>query len=372
MKTKKILVIGGLPPPLHGASVYFKNIVDNEKLKENFKVLSLNISVNEDISTMTKFSIKKVILSMAYYVKLVFILVFNRIGIVYIQVSYPVFAFLKDSIFVLILKLFRKKVIGAVLGTGYKEIIDSKGKLLLKYYGFIFRKFNAFTTPSIYMLTNDGFTMEMLKKSKELPFAINPINPSMQSIKEVSFPFQILFMGNLHPGKGVFECLESISYVVKKYQRVKFIFAGEWSSREDEVRANKIIEENDVSSYCEIIGTISGEEKKKYFEESQIFLLPTYYHSEGLPLALLDAMSFGLYIITTKHAAIPSVIIDSFNGVCCKQRDSKDLADKIINAIKEKVETDRIRQQAIKCFYSNYTYPIFINRFKEFLNEFIN
>jgi len=372
MKIKKILVIGSLPPPLHGASVYFKNIVDNEKLKEDFKVISLNISVNEDISTMTRFSLKKIVLSTIYYVKLIFILVFNRIGVVYMQVSYPVFAFLKDSIFVLILKLFRKKVIGAVLGTGYKEIIESKCRLLLKYYGFIFRKFNAFTTPSTYMLANDGFTREMLKKSKELPFAINPINPSMQSIKKASFPYQILFMGNLHSGKGVFECLESISYVVKKYKRVKYIFAGEWSSREDEVRANKIIEENDISSYCEIFGTISGEEKKKYFEESDIFLLPTYYHSEGLPLALLDAMSFGLCIITTTHAAIPTVIIDSFNGVCCKQRDLQDLAEKIIIAIKEKAETDRIRQQAIKCFYSNYTYPIFINRFKDFLNEFIN
>ena len=77
-------------------------------------------------------------------------------------------------------------------------------------------------------------------------------------------------------------------------------------------------------------------------------------------------MSFGLYIITTKHAAIPSVIIDSFNGVCCKQRDSKDLADKIINAIKEKVETDRIRQQAIKCFYSNYTYQYSLTGLKNF------
>jgi glycosyltransferase involved in cell wall biosynthesis len=288
------------------------------------------------------------------------------------QVSYPVFAFLKDSIFVLILRLFRKKVIGAVLGKGYKEIIESKKRLLLRYYEFIFRKYNAFTTPSIYMLTNDGFTIEMLDKSKELPFAINPINPLMQSIKEVGFPFQILFMGNLHPGKGVFECLESIPTVVKKYKKVKFIFAGEWSSREDEVRANKIIEENDISSYCEIIRTISGEGKKKYLEESDIFLLPTYYHSEGLPLALLDAMSFGLYIITTKHSAIPSVIIDSFNGVCCKQRDSQDLADKIIIAIKEKAETDSIRHQAIKCFYLNYTYPTFINRFEDLLNEFIN
>lgn len=372
MKIKKILIIGSLPPPLHGASVYFKNIVENENLKEDFKVLCLNISVNDDISTMTKFSIKKVVLSIIYYIKLIFILIFDRIGVVYMQVSYPVFAFVKDSIFVLILKLFRKKVIGAVLGTGYKEIIESKGRLLLRYYEFIFRKYDAFTTPSIYMLTNDGFTIEMLNKSKELPFAINPINLTIQSIKEVSFPFQILFMGNLHPGKGVFECLESISNVVKKYKKVKFIFAGEWSSREDEVLANKIIGENDISPYCEIIGTISGEEKKKYFEECQIFLLPTYYHSEGLPLALLDAMSFGLYIITTKHAAIPSVIIDSFNGVCCKQRDSQDLADKIILAIKENADTDRIRQQAIKCFYSNYTYPIFINRFRNFLNEFIN
>jgi len=236
MKIKKILVIGSLPPPLHGASVYFKNIIDNEKLKEDFKVLSLNISVNKDISTMTKFSFKKVVLSVINYVKLIFMLVFNRIGIVYMQVSYPVFAFLKDSVFVLILRFFRKKVIGAVLGTGYKQIRESKSKLLLKYYGYIFKKFNAFTTPGIYMITNDGFTMEMLKKSKELPFAINPINLSMQSIKEVSFPFQILFMGNLHPGKGVFECLESIPFVVKKYKRVKFIFAGEWSSREDEVR----------------------------------------------------------------------------------------------------------------------------------------
>lgn len=371
MKKKKILVIGGLPPPLHGASVYFRNIIQNEELKRDYVVKSLNVSVNEDISTMIKFSLRKVLLSIIYYVKLINILVINRINLVYIQVSYPLFAFLKDSIFVLILKIFRRKIIGAVLGVGYKDIVDSKGSLLLWYYRFIFNRYDAFLTPSIYMLTNDDFSKEMLKKSKELPFGINPINPTPQSIDESDSIRQILFMGNLHPGKGVFECLKSIPYVVKEFNEAKFVFAGEWSSSKDEEIANRIIEENNISASCVIISTITGKNKKRYLEESQIFLLPTYYHSEGFPLALLDAMSFGLYIITTRHAAIPSVIIDSFNGVFCNQKDPRDLAEKIVSAIKNRTETNKIRHQAVRSFYSNYTYSVFISRFKEYLREYI-
>jgi glycosyltransferase involved in cell wall biosynthesis len=370
MKLKKILIIGSLPPPLHGASVYFKNIVDNEELRKDIKIKSLNVTVNENISTLTKFSIKKVLLSLMFYIRLIIILIFNRINVVYMQVSYPVFAFLKDSVFILILKLFGKKIIGAVLGTGYKEIVENKSSLLFWYYRFIFKRYNSFLTPSIYMLTNDGFSKEMLGKSKELPFAINPINHSMKSIEKVNLPYQILFMGNLHPGKGIFECLECVSYVVKEVKEVKFVFAGEWSSEEDEVRAKKIVKKNRISPYCKIAATISGDDKKRYLEESHIFLLPTYYHSEGFPLALLDAMSFGLYIITTQHAAIPSVIIDSFNGAYCKPKDPHDLADKIVLALKNKSSMKRIRQQAIKSFYSNYTYSVFINRFKDYLKEY--
>lgn len=52
----------------------------------------------------------------------------------------------------------------------------------------------------------------------------------------------------------------------------------------------------------------SGDQKRKLFESSQVFVLPTYYPVEAQPLVLLEAMAHGCAIITTDFGEIPDTL----------------------------------------------------------------
>ena len=77
------------------------------------------------------------------------------------------------------------------------------------------------------------------------------------------------------------------------------------------------------------LGKMFGDEKKNIFLNSDIFVLPTFYHNECLPLVILEAMQFGLPIISTYEGAIPDVIDNNINGILINSKDPKALHQKI-------------------------------------------
>lgn len=367
---KKVLIIGALPPPLHGAAVYFKQLCEIGDSNPRFSIECLNVNLGNTLGSYGKFSLKKTIRSLLHYYAFIKILLSTKTDIVYSQIAYPLWPFLKDSIFVILAKLFRRKIIGAVLGTGYSRNILGKGKLVLKYYSYILGKYDALFTPSLKMIKHDGFPSEIISKSIEVPFGIVPLIKYPTPIEENPSKFNILFMGNLLEEKGIYDCIKAIPYVVKKFCNINFIFAGKWKSKEDEERGMELIKSESVSEYCEFPGVITNEKKMEYLKNSHIFLLPTYYRSEGFPLALLDAMSFGHYLITCNHAGISSMIENMKNGVFCEPQNHIDLADKILYALKNNSKMSSVRRQAQADFFLKYTLESFVDRlFDAFENE---
>jgi glycosyltransferase involved in cell wall biosynthesis len=77
------------------------------------------------------------------------------------------------------------------------------------------------------------------------------------------------------------------------------------------------------------LGRIYGRDKETVFHESDIFVFPSYYSNECFPLVLLEAMQFGVPIITTKEGAIPDLVIEGVNGYLIDDADSVALANKI-------------------------------------------
>ena len=84
---------------------------------------------------------------------------------------------------------------------------------------------------------------------------------------------------------------------------------------------------NDLSYHVFAHGKIIGAEKIKMFQQSDLFVFPTYY--DCFPLALLEAMDFGLPIISTFEGGIQDIVIDNYNGLLIKQKDTKALIEKI-------------------------------------------
>ena len=77
-------------------------------------------------------------------------------------------------------------------------------------------------------------------------------------------------------------------------------------------KVQQYIRDNKLDNVAEYIGWISGEEKTKLLNEVDVFVLPSY--NEGLPISILEAMSYNLPIISTKVGGIPEILKNEYNG----------------------------------------------------------
>ena len=89
----------------------------------------------------------------------------------------------------------------------------------------------------------------------------------------------------------------------------------EWSS----VDPDEFIRERNLRNTA-YVGPAFGEDKLALLEQADVFALPTCYPTEGQPIALLEAMQFGLPVITTRAAGISDVVREPDNGLFVKAR----------------------------------------------------
>lgn len=80
-------------------------------------------------------------------------------------------------------------------------------------------------------------------------------------------------------------------------------------------------------------GVVSGQKKDEFLRSLDVFTLPSFF--EGLPMSLLECMSYGSVPVTTNVGSISSVVTDGDNGIFVELD-----ADKIVSAV-ETLSTDR-------------------------------
>lgn len=119
----------------------------------------------------------------------------------------------------------------------------------------------------------------------------------------------VLFLGRLGKRKGTYDLLECIKLLDSKIPRdIQFCICGDG---EIENVKNKI-KEYGIEHRVAHVGWIDGEQKQTFFSNAIINVLPSY--NEGLPMAILETMAYGIPNISTNIASIPEVLHDNRNG----------------------------------------------------------
>lgn len=140
----------------------------------------------------------------------------------------------------------------------------------------------------------------------------------------------VLFLGELGHRKGCYDIPAVVKRVADKIPTVKFVLAGA-GSQDDETAIKKLILENGVTENVIFPGWVRGSEKDKLLREADIFFLPSY--NEGMPMSILDAMGYGLPIVSTNVGGIPKIVRNKENGCCCEAGDTDTYVRKIINLL---------------------------------------
>lgn len=119
---------------------------------------------------------------------------------------------------------------------------------------------------------------------------------------------QILFLGAIGERKGCFDIPAVLERVKKRFPDVRLIVAGDGEKE----RLQRAFTDRGLAESVSFPGWVRGEEKERLLEKSSIFLFPSYH--EGMPVAVLEAMAYGLGIITTTAGGIPQMLRDGESG----------------------------------------------------------
>lgn len=155
-------------------------------------------------------------------------------------------------------------------------------------------------------------------------------------------PEQILFLGELGERKGCYDIPLILQKVVRQHPEVKLIMAGDG----DMIRLQKAFADKDLSENVVFPGWVRGEEKVKLLKESQVFLFPSYH--EGMPMAVLEAMGYGLGIVTTRVGGIPRLIQDGENGFCKTPGDIEAMSAAITDLLQNREKCEKLGMLARK------------------------
>lgn len=140
-----------------------------------------------------------------------------------------------------------------------------------------------------------------LKEKIEIVYPAIPINKKK---KEIRKEITLIFSGRYFYGKGGLHALEAIDFLTKKYPNVKGIINSEISK--------DIKQKYSKNKKIKFYGLISQEKLFKLYEDSDILIYPGYSDSFGF--AYLEAMSFGLPIITVEGEGRKEIINEGKTG----------------------------------------------------------
>jgi glycosyltransferase involved in cell wall biosynthesis len=102
-------------------------------------------------------------------------------------------------------------------------------------------------------------------------------------------------------------------------------------------------------------GLVRGEEKRQMLQDANIFVLPTFYKMEGLPISIIEAMATGNVIISTDHGAISDLVTEGDNGFLIKKKSVDAILEKLLLLAKEPKVAKKISANNIAKAKKNFS-----------------
>ncbi len=145
-------------------------------------------------------------------------------------------------------------------------------------------------------------------------------NGKERTSKQQSVHF--LFMGRYGQRKGVFDLIEAVKQANNKH--IKLSLYGDAAIYEVQALVNQY----QLSDQIQVGQWIAGKEKHQVFLEADALVLPSY--NEGLPMAILEALSYGLPVISTPVGGIAEAVQNNQNGFLIQPGDIDALAETLL------------------------------------------
>lgn len=132
---------------------------------------------------------------------------------------------------------------------------------------------------------------------------------------------KVLFIAHCTQEKGLFDAMRAVVLANRTLQeqdspiRMKLLAAGTFVSAEERALFDKLIHDPEMARAVDYLGFVSGEGKERALQQCDLFCFPTYYLGENQPVNLIEAMAFGLPIVTTRWRSLSEMLPADYPGL---------------------------------------------------------
>jgi len=308
---QKLIYVTPIPPPFGGIAILSNSIL-KAGLKDKFDIIQLNTATKGLTEKIDSIRIKGVFNSIGNYFKLFFICIKHPEAKYAFLTGTSNAGIYRDIWYMLILWFFRKKILFNLHGTRNLE----NGFSLKKQVTLWTIKMSYLVLSPTKVDYNAALNLTKKKNKVKLFYNSTYIEKNLliyeTNTQTRNNYLNIIGIGRLSDAKGAFDLIDVCIKLIKENYKIKMIWIGRGAYEADDIKAKKIIEENQCSENIILLKDLSEEEKYKQIHHSDIFVLPT--KNDNLPISILEAMACAKPVLSTYMGAIPEVIIPQVNG----------------------------------------------------------
>lgn len=349
-----ILFILHMPPPVHGASMMGKYIHDSQIVNEAFNCHYINLTTAKNLADIGKIGLRKLIQ---------FVQLLSRIRkevkklkpqLVYVTPNACGGAFYKDFVVVQLLKAMGCKVVAHYHNKGVATRQNHKpDKWLYRHF---------FKGIQIILLAKPLYAdMQRFVKREQVLFCPNGIPESSPTNKapQKGSPPHIFFLSNLLIDKGVLTLLDACKLLKEQGYMFQCDFVGGETADMNAERFKQECIQREIADCVTYHGRKYGEEKLAFFQQADLFVLPTF--NECFPLVLLEAMEQSLPCISSAIGGTPEIVDEGKTGFLVPCRKVQPLVERIGLLLKDEALRKKLGKAGRAKFEREYT----LTRFEE-------
>jgi len=302
----KILVLVPSPNTPGGVGHYYSKIKPHLKSEVTYFVRGVR-------NQRSSFSRLLFPLTQVYdTIRFLFFLLVGRYSLVHVNTSFGLTGIYRDAIFIFLTRIFRKQFIVFFRGIDNEFIVQIEKK-----HWRIFK--TSFLKAKVILVLSNWMKEKLLEWNYQGDIILETTTVDSKLLKAFNIensvlkhkrsePVEILFLSRLEKAKGIYEAIDAFRIINGKYPNTIFRICGDGNE------TTKVLEYvgNDLGKSIFFEGFIAGAKKIEALTKAHIFLFPSY--AEGMPNALLEAIAFGLPIVTSDVGGIPDFFVEPQMG----------------------------------------------------------
>ena len=277
------------------------------------------------------------------------------------DVMLSIFSFV--NLFLIVGWLFRVNVRVAWIRTLSTQYAQKKHKVLRKSLIYSLAT-DIITNSNTTKKDVSDFFKIPLRKITVLPNSVKDYSDSLKEI--VVERNSLLYVGRLHPSKGIDILIHAFSQILKKFPQLHLDIIGQGEILDKLIELTKKL---GISKNVSFQGEKNKETVLKAYKKSYCTIIPS--HSEAFGFTVIEAMSVGTCVIGANNTGIKEIIIHDETGLLFETGNSDELALQLERILVNENFRNKLSSKGYHRFISKYENSVAINRDVEFFKGLI-